>query len=46
MYKILIEGRNEYIANKIKEVINKYPEKNIIIFLGKGHSREIERLIR
>jgi len=45
MYKILIEGRNEYIANKIKEVIAKYPEKNIIIFLGKGHEHEVLRLV-
>lgn len=46
MFKVIVEGRNEYIANKIKEVIAKYPEKNIIIFLGKGHSKEIERLIK
>lgn len=46
MFKVIVEGRNEYIANKIKEVIAKYPEKNIIIFLGKGHAKEIERLIK
>ena len=41
-YKILVEERNKYIMNKIKEGIKKYPGKKIVIFLGKGHVQEIE----
>ena len=44
-YKILVEGRNDYIIKKIREGIKEYPNKKILIFLGKGHVREIkERL--
>lgn len=42
-YKILIEERNEYIINEIKKGKEKYPNKRILIFLGKGHLKEIER---
>lgn len=43
MFKILVEDRNKVIANKIKEVIKKHKDKRILIFLGKGHLKEVER---
>ncbi len=42
MYKILIEDRNRVIVNKIREATKKYPDKKILIFLGKGHVKDIE----
>ena len=42
-YKILVEERNEYIINKIQEGIKEYPDKKIIIFLGKGHVKGIKK---
>ena len=42
MYKILIEERNQYIINKIKELDSKNKDKRILIFLGKGHVKAVE----
>jgi len=44
-YKILVEDRNNYIINKIKEEEKNYKNKRILIFLGKGHIQEIQRSI-
>jgi len=40
-YKILVEDRNNYIMNKLKEVREKYPDKKILVFVGKGHEKKI-----
>ncbi len=45
-YKILVEERNAFICNKIKEGMEKYPDKRILVFLGKGHVRDIENSLR
>lgn len=42
-YKILVEGRNEYLIKRIKETMEKHKNKRILIFIGKGHLKEIER---
>ena len=46
VYKILVEDRNKFITNKIKEAIRKYPSKRIIVFLGKAHVQEITRQLQ
>ncbi|MCK9429503.1 MAG: TraB/GumN family protein [Candidatus Omnitrophica bacterium] len=45
VFKILVEERNEFIANKIKECVNENKDKRIIVFIGKGHEKEIRRLL-
>ncbi len=45
-YKILVEGRDYYIRDKILEGIERYPNQKILIFLGKGHTKKIEELIK
>jgi len=44
-YKILVEDRNNYIFNKIKKAKEKYPNKRILIFLGKGHTKQIKKML-
>ena len=41
-YEILVEDRNKYITNKIKEAMEKFKDKKILIFLGKAHVKEVE----
>ena len=45
-YKILVQDRNDFIINKIKEATKKYQDKRILIFLGKGHVDYIERKLK
>ncbi len=45
-YKVLVEWRNTFIIDKIKEAKEKYPNKKILIFLGKGHIKVIEEGIK
>ncbi len=45
-YKVLVEGRNNFIISKIKKAKEEHPNKKILIFLGKGHIKEIERGIK
>jgi len=40
-FEFLITLRNKEIENNILKSILKYPKKNILIFLGKGHVKEI-----
>lgn len=41
-YEILVKGRNDFILKRLKEVNKKYKDKRILVFLGKGHVKEIE----
>lgn len=42
-YRILVEGRNKHIINKIQEVKTNNPNKKTLVFLGKGHEEAIRR---
>ena len=42
-YEILVKRRNDSIIKRLKEVNKKYKGKKILVFLGKGHVKEIER---
>ena len=44
-YNILVKGRNDFIIKRLKEVNEKYKSKNILVFLGKGHVKEIQKEI-
>jgi len=45
-YSILVESRNQYIIKEIKSAINLYDGKNILIFLGKVHAKEISNAFK
>lgn len=42
-YKILVENRNIHIVGKLKELSKKHKNKKIIVFLGKGHIKDVEK---
>ena len=46
IYKVLIEERNSIMANNIKKVMEKYPEKKILTIVGAGHEDDILELIK
>jgi pheromone shutdown protein TraB len=45
VFRILVEERNNFLAENIRKLINENEGKRIIIFLGKGHVKEVQRLI-
>ena len=45
-YEFLITIRELYIQNKILKTILKYPNKKILIFVGKGHKKTIEGALK
>ncbi len=44
-FEILITSRDLFIAVKILKLIYNYPNKRILVFLGKGHLKSINKLI-
>jgi pheromone shutdown protein TraB len=44
-FEFLINSRDLHIAFNILKAVNKYPDKKIIVFIGKGHEKEIRRLL-
>ena len=45
-YEFLISSRDLFIAFKILKLIKDYPNKNIVVFVGKGHERGIMELLK
>ncbi len=45
-YEFLITIRELYIQNKILKTILTYPDKKILIFVGKGHKKTIEESLK
>ncbi len=45
VYKVLVKERNEYMARKIALLLKKNSDKKILVVVGAGHKKEIERLI-
>ncbi len=43
-YKVLIEDRNKYMAAWIRRLENEFD--NIVVVVGAGHKRDLEKLIR
>lgn len=46
LHKILIEERNEFMANKLSILMQKNPEKKIMAVVGAGHEEEIIGIIQ
>ena len=44
-FEILITSRDLFIAVKILKLMCNYPNKRILVFLGKGHLKSINKLI-
>jgi len=46
IYKVLIEERNEVMANNIKKIMETYTDKKILVIIGAGHEDDILELIK
>ena len=45
LYRVLIEERNEYMAEKIVSYANKYPLHRIIVVIGGGHVEDMVNIV-
>lgn len=45
-FEFLVNSRDLFIAFNILKLISQYPHKKILIFIGKGHLKSIEKLFR
>lgn len=46
IYKVLIEERNYFMARKLKNIMQAYPDKKILAVVGAGHEEEIIRILK
>lgn len=46
VYKVLIEERNEVMANNLHKVMSEHPGKRILAIIGAGHEEDILSLIK
>ena len=46
VYKVLIEERNQVMANNIKNLMESAPDKKILVILGAGHIDDVIDLIK
>lgn len=46
LFYYLISSRDEYMINKIKGYLYDYPDKKILIFVGKGHEEKINKELK
>jgi pheromone shutdown protein TraB len=46
IYRVLIEERNIYMAKKIQQFQQKYPDKIIVAVVGAGHVEGIAQLLK
>ena len=46
IYKVLIEERNEVMAEKGRKIMEIYPDKKILAIIGAGHEDDILELIK
>lgn len=46
VYKVLIEERNVFIANKLKMLMDSESDKKILVILGAGHVDEVLELLK
>lgn len=45
LYRILVEERNKFMVERIKELIKKYPDEKILVIVGAGHQEEMAKEI-
>jgi len=46
IYKVLIEERNNVMAENLRKIMEMYPDKKILAIIGAGHEDDIIRLIK
>ena len=46
LYLALVDERNKVMANNLKQLIDKFPEKQILAIIGAGHEEEMFTLIK
>ena len=46
LYKVLIEERNEIMANNLSKIMELEPDKKIVAIVGAGHEEEMIKLIK
>jgi|TARA_Y100000310_G_scaffold199210_1_gene199184 pheromone shutdown-related protein TraB len=46
VYNVLIEERNHIMAENLRKIMEKYPEKKILAIVGAGHEEDILNLIK
>ena len=46
LYKVLVEERNQVMAERLSHLIKTFPDKNILAIMGAGHEIEILNLIK
>ena len=46
IYKVLIEERNIFMANNLRQIINSNKDKKILAIIGAGHEEDILNLIK
>ena len=44
-YKVLIEERNVFMARRLKQCMEKYPEQTIVAIIGAGHQKGIYEIL-
>lgn len=44
-FEFLVNMRNVYITNQILKSMINYPNKKILVFLGKGHCKQVELML-
>jgi len=45
-YDVLVEQRNHYMADRLKQLMQIYPDKKIVAIVGAGHEEGIMELVR
>ena len=43
LYRVLVTERNEYMIKKLKKVVAEKPEARIVVVVGAGHRKEMEK---
>ncbi|MDK2849851.1 MAG: hypothetical protein PWP03_128 [Candidatus Woesearchaeota archaeon] len=46
LYKVLVEDRNKFMANKISSFVEKNPDKKILVVVGAGHKDGLIKLLK
>jgi len=46
VYRVLVKERNEFMAEKLANIIRQYPEENVIAVVGAGHEKEMAGLVK
>jgi len=46
IYNVLIVERNQVMADNLRKIIDKYPDKKILAIIGAGHEEDILNLIK